>query len=418
MKFLLISMALLTGLISAGQTLSLAHAQEQAEKNYPAISRKSLIAQTAAISIENLQKGFLPQVSVSAQASYQSDVTQIPISLPGLNIQSPSKDQYRILTDISQLVYDGGITKAKKELQQLNAAAEQQKLELELYQVREKINQLFLGILLIDQQLKQVALLSEDIQTGINRVEAQLKNGTAFRSALDLLKAELLKTGQRNIELTSARKGWIDALSLFMGEELPMGIKLLSPDSFDMAIPMNRPELKLFEQQSLFLNAQKKLVDAGLKPRASIFSQAGYARPGLNMLKNEFAFYYIAGLRWNWSFSNFYTRKKEKEQIEVNKKTIETQKQSFLLQSNAQLLQQQAEIDKFKKLIASDREIVELRHNVTMASKAQLENAVITANDYLLQVNAEDQARQIMIYHQIQLIQARVNYQTTLGGKF
>ena len=142
---------------------------------------------------------FLPQVSVSAQASYQSDVTQIPISLPGLNIQSPSKDQYRILTDISQLVYDGGITKAKKELQQLNAAAEQQKLELELYQVREKINQLFLGILLIDQQLKQVALLSEDIQTGINRVEAQLKNGTAFRSGLDLLKAELLKTGQRNI---------------------------------------------------------------------------------------------------------------------------------------------------------------------------------------------------------------------------
>lgn len=418
MKFLLISMALLTGLISAGQTLSLAHAQEQAEKNYPAISRKSLIAQTAAISIENLQKVFLPQVSVSAQASYQSDVTQIPISLPGLNIQSPSKTSTgssRISANWSMM---GGITKAKKELQQLNAAAEQQKLELELYQVREKINQLFLGILLIDQQLKQVALLSEDIQTGINRVEAQLKNGTAFRSALDLLKAELLKTGQRNIELTSARKGWIDALSLFMGEELPMGIKLLSPDSFDMAIPMNRPELKLFEQQSLFLNAQKKLVDAGLKPRASIFSQAGYARPGLNMLKNEFAFYYIAGLRWNWSFSNFYTRKKEKEQIEVNKKTIETQKQSFLLQSNAQLLQQQAEIDKFKKLIASDREIVELRHNVTMASKAQLENAVITANDYLLQVNAEDQARQIMIYHQIQLIQARVNYQTTMGGKF
>ncbi len=171
------------------QRLSLEQSYELAQKNYPAIKQKELIKQTEAISIENLQKGFLPQFSLSGQATYQSDVTKIPVSIPGFTIESPSKDQYKLLADVNQLIYDGGITKEQKELQKLSASVEDQKVEVELYKLKERINQLFLSILYLDEQSKQVELVKTDIGTGIKRVEAQVANGVAFRSNLNMLKA-------------------------------------------------------------------------------------------------------------------------------------------------------------------------------------------------------------------------------------
>lgn len=401
---------------AAGQTYSLPQVQELAKTNYPAVKQKDLVKQTAAISIENLQKGFLPQVNISGQATYQSDVTKVPISMPGLSIESPNKDQYKLVADVSQLVYDGGLTKEQKSLQQLNASVEEQKVEVELYKLKERINQLYLGVLYLDEQVKQVQLMKNDIQTGIKRVEAQVQNGTAFRSNLNMLKAELLKADQRNIELKASRKGLIDALALFIGQALPETAQLAKPEvSVSATNEIARPELKLYSEQDKLISQQDKLITAKNLPRASLFAQGGYGRPGLNMLKNEFDFYYIGGVRFNWSLGGLYTKKKEKEQVAVNKKMVEVQKETFLLNTNTQLQQQQAEIDKLQQLVATDNEIISLRKTVTDAAKAQLENGVITANDYLKEVNAEDQARQALITHQVQLLQAQINYQTISG---
>ena len=406
----------LISLQAAGQTYTLPQVQELAKTNYPAVKQKDLVKQTAAINIENLQKGFLPQVNISGQATYQSDVTKVPISMPGLNIESPNKDQYKLVADVSQLVFDGGLTKEQKSLQQLNAAVEEQKVEVELYKLKERINQLYLSVLYLDEQVKQVQLMKNDIQTGIKRVEAQVQNGTAFRSNLNMLKAELLKADQRNIELKASRKGLIDALALFIGQALPETVQLAKPEvSVAATNEIARPELKLYNEQDKLISQQDKLITAKNLPRASLFAQGGYGRPGLNMLKNEFDFYYIGGVRFNWSLGGLYTKKKEKEQVAVNKKMVEVQKETFLLNTNTQLQQQQAEIDKLQQLVSTDNEIISLRKTVTDAAKAQLENGVITANDYLKEVNAEDQARQALITHQVQLLQAQINYQTISG---
>ena len=406
----------LISLQAAGQTYTLPQVQELAKTNYPAVKQKDLVKQTAAINIENLQKGFLPQVNISGQATYQSDVTKVPISMPGLNIESPNKDQYKLVADVSQLVFDGGLTKEQKSLQQLNAAVEEQKVEVELYKLKERINQLYLSVLYLDEQVKQVQLMKNDIQTGIKRVEAQVQNGTAFRSNLNMLKAELLKADQRNIELKASRKGLIDALALFIGQALPETVQLAKPEvSVAATNEISRPELKLYNEQDKLISQQDKLITAKNLPRASLFAQGGYGRPGLNMLKNEFDFYYIGGVRFNWSLGGLYTKKKEKEQVAVNKKMVEVQKETFLLNTNTQLQQQQAEIDKLQQLVSTDNEIISLRKTVTDAAKAQLENGVITANDYLKEVNAEDQARQALITHQVQLLQAQINYQTISG---
>lgn len=398
------------------QQLSLATAWELAQKNYPAVKQKDLVRQTAGISVENLQKGFLPQFSISGQATYQSDVTSVPISIPGFSIEAPNKDQYKLVADVNQLIYDGGLTREQKTLQQLNAKVEDQKVEVELYKVKERINQLFLSILYLDEQLKQVELVKKDIETGIKKVEAQVQNGVAFKSNLNMLKAELLKTGQRTVEISTSRKGLVAALSLFVGQELNEQVQLVQPASFLIADHnIDRPELKLYTEQENLIGQQDKLIQAKNQPKASLFAQAGYGRPGLNMLKNEFAFYSIGGLRFNWSLGGLYTKKKEKEQVQVNKKIVEVQKETFLLNTNAQLKQQQAEIDKLLQLISSDEEIIALRKTVTEAAKAQLENGVITANDFLKEVNAEDMARQSLITHRVQLLQSQINYQTILG---
>src|SRR5436190_1297778 len=418
MKRLLIVLLVLPGMLYVdGQSFSLQKAYELAVQNYPLIKQRELIKQTSEYGEENLGKSFLPQINISGQATYQSAVTQVKLPAPGIFIEPLSKDQYRILGDVSQLIYDGGAIKQQKGIQHLSDEVEQQKIEVELYKLKERINQIFLGVLFLDEQLKQVDLIKSDLNNGIMRVEAQVNNCVVLRSNLNVLKAESLKADQRAIELRSSRKGYIDVLSFFINQTLPENIKLEKPvvAGSVLANDIQRPELKLYSTQEKLLGGQYQVVSSRNKPKASLFFQGGYGRPSLNLFTNDFDFFYTTGLRLNWSIGGFYTEKREKKIIELNQKSIDIQKDVFLFNTNAQLKQQQSEFDKLQKLIATDNEIIDLRIKVKDAAKAQLENGVITANDYLREVNAEDQARQSLITHQIQLLQAQINYQTISG---
>ena len=422
------SMWLLTILffLSAGlraqtvKQLTLEEARQLARNNYPLMRQKELISKTAGITIENLQKAFLPQVSLSGQATYQSEVTQVKIPVPGVTIDPLSKDQYKLVADINQVIYDGGTANQQKNLQQLNATVEQQKIEVELYKLTERISQLYVGILFLEEQLKQSGLVKTDIANGIKKVQAQVTNGVAFRSNLSLLQAELLKTEQRVIEINASRKGLLLALGLLVNQNLPSDIQLQIPvpvNTNEEKDDIKRPELLLFSSQDKYLSSQVKLVDAKNLPRASLFLQSGYGRPGLNFLKNEFAFYYLGGIRLNWSFNGLYTQKKEKELVELNRRSVDIQKETFLLNTRTALGQQKAEMDKLQELINTDNAIILLRVTVKEAAKAQLDNGVITANDYLREVTAEDQARQSLIAHQLQLLQAQINYKNISGNQ-
>ncbi|MFT3824553.1 MAG: TolC family protein [Chitinophagaceae bacterium] len=397
--------------------LTLDEAYQWAQQNYPMIRQKDLVKQTASYTISNLNKGFLPQVTVTGKATYQSDVTEIPVQLPGLTIEQLAKDQYQVLAEVSQLVYDGGATAAQRNLQQVNALVEGQKAEVELYKVKERINQLYLGVLLLDEQLKQVELVKKDIRLGIQRVAAQVNNGTAFRSNQLTLEAELLKNDQRTIELKAGRKAYVEVLALFINKPLPEDVQLKAPVMTTVAYDREviRPELRLFSYQDSLFNTQQSVISAKNRPKLSLFAQGGYGRPGLNMLDNSFNFYYIAGARLNWSLGSLYTTKKERQLLEVNQKMIAVQKDVFMLNTNTQLKQQEEDIAKLRQLMEVDDQIISIRAKVKEASNAQLENGVITANDFLKEVNAEDQARLSLIAHQVQLLQAQINYQTLTG---
>ncbi|MBL0310924.1 MAG: TolC family protein [Bacteroidetes bacterium] len=421
MKQIIATVAAIFGLLFLSaqptETLTLDGCYILAQENYPLFKQRDLIGKSKAYNIDNAKMGYLPQVNISAQATYQSDVTKIalPPSVP-ITIEPPNKDQYKLYGEVNQSLTDAFLIEPQRKLALNRAEVEQQKLEVDLYQLKERVNQLYFGILLIDGQEEQVEILKRDLQSGIDKISAAIKNGVAYKSNLSELRAELLKADQRTIELKATRKAYVDMLGQFINRELTENTKLESPTPVLPSLGLNRPELSFFDLQKKTLDTQDKLVVAKTLPRAGVFFQGGYANPALNFLKNEFAGYYITGIRFGWSLGGFYTLRKDKKLLDVNRSLIDIQRETFLFNTNFALKQQNAELDKLNDLIKSDDEIIGLREEVKNAAKAQLENGVITSSDFLTKLNAEDQARQNRLIHHIQLLMAQYNYKTTSGN--
>jgi len=333
-------------------TISIEECYKLAQTNFPLVKQMALIDKTKEYSISNAAKGYLPQFSINGQGTYQSDVTSL--SIPGINTTTLSKDQYKVYGEVNQSLTDFGIIRQQKELANTNAETEKQKIEVELYKLKERINQIYFGILLIDAQIEQTELLKKDIQNGIDKTNAAITNGTALKSNADNLKAELLKTDQRTIELKANRNGYTDMLALFIAKDVTKNTKLITPVTQVIQPTINRPELKLYETQKKSFDIQNKLITARNLPKVGLFFQGGYGRPGLNQLSNDFATYYIGGLKLNWNFGGLYTARNDRSLLKLNKQTIDVQKEVFLFNTNLSLSQENSEVDKFLKLIGTD----------------------------------------------------------------
>lgn len=387
-----------------------------AQRNYPLVKQYALLEKSQAYSLGNAAKGVLPQLSLAGQGTYQSEVTGLPISIPGVEIRSLSKDQYKLYGEVVQPITDLFTLKHQKELLRSNTKAEAQKIEVELYKLKERINQLFFGILLIDAQIQQTESLKKDIQLGLDKTNAAIANGTALKSSAMVLQAEQLKVVQRTTELKATRRGYLDMLALFIQQPLDTGVTLERPMVTLVNNGINRPELRLFAAQRSIFDAQNKLISARNLPRASLFLQGGYGRPALNFLSNDFESYYIGGIRFSWNLSNFYTSKNERLNLGINQDIVSLQQETFLFNTNLTLKQQDAEVAKLQELITSDQEIIQLRQNISTTAKNQLEYGTITSNDYITYLNAADQAQQGLLLHQIQLLLAQYNAKTTAGN--
>jgi outer membrane protein TolC len=395
--------------------LSIDQAYKLARQNYPLIKQRDLVTKTREYTITNAARGYLPALNINGQATYQSDVTNIPFKIPGVNIPQFSKDQYKIYGEVDQVIYDGGVIKNQKESARANEEIQQQNIEVELYALYDRVNQLFLGALLIDEQLKQNDLLKKDIQNGIDKSKALVANGTAFRSTVDELQAQLLTTDQARVELEANRKAYIEMLGLFINKPADL-IVLEKPAPPAIADVVTRPELTYYDFQKRAYDVQEDLLKTQLRPKFNFFVQGGYGRPGLNMFSNDFEWYYIGGLRLIWNLGSLYTLHNQKQILGLNRDMLDVQKETFLFNSQVTMKQQNADVKKYMELLNKDDEIIALRESVKTASSAQLENGVLSAHDYVTEVNAEDEARQGRILHEVQLLQAQYNYQNTMGN--
>ena len=411
------SLVLVVCLWQAGwaQNLTLDSVLTKAERNYPLIKQFDLTKKAEQFSLDNISRGVWPQVMIAGQASYQSDVTQLSIPIPGFSAPEMSKDQYRLYGEINQSLTDLITNKYQKEAIKANAEIENQKLETDLYKVKERVLQLYFGLLLADNQTSQLSILRKDLENALKTTKAAVENGVAIVGSEDVLEAELIRLDQKITEGKAASEAFRQMLGAFIQEELGYETQLEMPKSTDMVNGKLRPELILFDSQKRAIDAQSQLISSKTYPRFSLFLQTGVGRPALNMLDNDFSMYYLGGLRLQWNISSFYTQSKEQEVLDTQKELVEVQREAFLFGNQLQLLQQETEINKWKKLLESDAKLVELRQKITRTSASKLENGTITSTEYLTHVNAEDQARKNLILHDIQSILAQYQKKLTTG---
>lgn len=409
LKYLILLAFLLHLSLNAQETVTLKETQQLAKEHYPLIKRNGLIEKTKAYTLENIAKGWLPQINVVGQATYQNEVTQLPFALPNSSVEPLSKDQYKVYADIQQTVYDGGLISNQKKLAKIQSETEIQKNEVELDKLEERINQIYFGILQSQEQLKQTEITKNDIENGLKKASAQLEYGTIFRSQVDVLKAQLIGLEQRQIEIQSLRKNLIETLSLFTKKDFSENTVFETPEKLLLTGENNRTELKLFSLQQQFLETQKSLVQSKNLPKLGAFFQGGYGKPGFNMLRNEFDVFYISGLRLQIPISGYYTKKNDLALLNTQQQDLEIQKENFLFNQNFSTIRNNEDLEKLQKLIQKDEELIVLRQSIKKASLAQLENGVINTSDYLREVNAEEQARIHKMTHEIQFLLTQYN---------
>ncbi|WP_247654978.1 TolC family protein [Chitinophaga varians] len=409
----------LTAQAQQQQALTLETCYALARQNYPLIKQYDLIARTSRYTVANAGKLYLPQLTVSGQASYQSEVVNFAAVLPpvpGLHPPELSKDQYRLQAELSQQIYDGGVTRYQQEASRANEKVQQQNLEVSLYAIRERVTQLYFAVLLMDAQLRQNALRRSNLQSTTDKMKAALANGVAYRSNVAELQAEIVNADMASTEFRANRKAYLKMLATFIHQPLSDSAVLAYPDAARPAEGIRRPELALYDYQQKTYDVQERQLKSAYLPRLNAFLQGGYGRPTLNIVSNDFGSWWMGGIRLNWSLGSLYSLKNNRRLLDINRHMVDVNRETFLLNTTLTMQQQQEDVDKYAALMEQDDEAIRLRSAVLQSARAQLDNGVITVHEYISQVNAENLAKQSRILHEIQLLQAQYNYKNTSGN--
>lgn len=391
---------------SRAQVITINEAQEKAEANYPAIAQFDIIEKTKEFTISNAGKAYLPQGTLYAQGTWQSDVPGIELNMPGVEMPTIDQDQYKVVAELNQLIWDGGRVSAQKKSVEANTELEKWKLKSEIYTLRERVNNLYFGILLMKENLNQLEILEKELQRNYDNVQIYVQNGLANETDLNVVKVEQLKTSQQRISLEANLEAYIRMLSLLTREPLSKDYVFVKPEpeSALSTSSMNRPEISMFNAQEAALESQKSLLNAQTMPTIGAFAQGGYGKPGLNMFDDKFTPYFLGGVRVSWNFSSLYTLKNDKKKIDLQKSAVNSQRETFLHNLNTLVPQQQAEIEKYGKTMKDDNEIIRLQTQIRKTAEVKVENGTMTVSDLMKEINAEEAVKQAKTLHEIQLL--------------
>lgn len=403
---------------SAYSQLTVESCWKKAAQHYPLSAQLQLINNNGRLDNTNANLRYLPQVSISGKGTAQTEVMQLPVNIPG--IDEISKFQYSGVIEVNQIIWDGGATRSQKRISAASSKVEKSKLVVDLYTLNERINRLFFGILLTEEQLKQNSIFQDELQTNYRRYLSLVQNGLASQSDLDLIKVEQLNADRQRIELSSALRTYREILSEMIGEPLPGNVTLVKPDYSNFSTDnksIQRPEIALFDAQSDLLLSQKNALISGIRPRLNLFGQGLLGYPGINQFQNEYSDWLVAGVRLGWELGGFYSLRNNYAKIENNIGRLKKEKETFLFNTKLQIMQQKNEIDKYKELIKMDDEIIALRNDVKNASEARVENGTISVTDLIKDINAVNLAIQEKSLHEIQLLISIYNLKNSINNQ-
>lgn len=408
-------------LTSVAQAQTLEECQQAAEKNYPIIKQYGLIAQTTELTVKNIQKGWLPQITASAQATYQSDVVSWPENTQrmyqqmGLNMKGLTKDQYKIGVDLQQIIYDGGAIGSQRSIARQEGKVQEAQTEANLYQVRKRVNEMYFSLLLLNEQIR----LNDDVKALLlsseKKLAAMVKGGTAATSDFDNVKAERLSVAQQNESLKSQRQMLQRMLSVFCGIEISNPEK---PAAVEASVSAsNRPEIRLFNNQLKLTEVQEKALDTKLRPTLGLYAQGYYGYPGLNMFEDmmsrKWSLNGIVGIKLSWNVGALYTHKNDKAKLKAQRELIENAREVFLFNNNMEQIQQTENVSRYRTMMQGDDEIIALRTNVRKAAESKLAHGIIDVNSLLREINNENAAKTQQAIHEIDMLKEMYNLKYT-----
>lgn len=415
----------------------------RAQQHYPLVKQYELIEKSEKYSLNNAAMAYIPQLSISASATYQTDVTSFPQGIPGVTLPQLDKDQYQAIAELTQIVWDSGAVRAKRNNIKAQSEVSRREYEVEMYKLRDRINNLYFGILLIDNQISRLDVLMTELASTYKRVENCIDNGVANESDLDIVEVEVITANQNKNNLETLRNVYTRMLSAMIGEEDYKNVQLRRPEGYlpqssagssankehepssamddtisgqEYFLENKRPELALFEARIKELESRRSFITAKNLPNIGLFVRAGYGRPGLNMFDTNFTTYAIGGIKLSWNISSLYTRKNEIRSIDTGLKNIEVMKDTFIFNSDLSSGQQNAEIQKFQKIIEDDARIIELRGKIRKSSENKLDNGTISTSDLIREITKEEIAVQDKIKHEIELLKSIYDLKNTLNN--
>jgi len=415
-KLLIILLYFITLSTNAQEKLSLEKCYSLAESNYPTSKQSALIPEQNELNKQIIQTGKYPKIELDAQATYQSDVVHFPSENPGLLFELPNKDQYRATLSVNQLIYGGGTIDAALEEENAKSITQQQRINVELYQIKPKINQLYFSVLLLQEKHSLLIAKQKQIEEKKKEIDAGIKYGAVLPSSGAVLEAELLKINQQLTDINSSKQNLLQTLEKYLGIQITETTELSYPEpTTNLSETPLRPELELFNLQKLQIDNTSTLLSKNRLPKIYGFAQGGYGNPGLNMLDNSFQPFYYVGLKLNWNVFDWNKTKKQTQALEINKQFIDSEKEEFKLQTSIETEQQLLEIDKYNNFIESDQTIIDLRKQILRTTESQLKNGVITASDYIEKLTDLYESENDLKTHTLQLSLAQANYKVIRG---
>ena len=388
-------------------------------ENYPQVQEMSLIEKTKDLDLKNAAFAWIPQLNVSGKATWQSQVVEMPFEMPGMEFNIPH-DQYGLTADITQQIWDGGASHSKKELAEAGAEVKKGQLETSLWSLRSRVENIYLGIILIDKQMALNDLLRESLERSRSEVKSLVEKGVALSTDMDQLSVNILSCLQQRASLEADRNSYVRLLSLMTGKDM-QGVELVAPTEalsyMEEGEPdfSGRPEMSLYSAQLKQNDLQLRQLNTLISPKLNLTFQAGYGRPGMNMLSGDFSGYCVAGFKLQWNIGALYTRSNDIHKLNADARRIELTRQTFLMNSSIEAEQKNNAILKARDVLERDTEIIELRQKISRSSESQYHEGTIKMNDYLSMLDEEYKARANESLHEIQLMMAVYDMKNTLG---
>lgn len=412
-KILWVALAL-SSMTAAAQT-TLEQCLSACGESYPLVHQLHLLQQSSDLTLQNAAKAWWPQVSAQAEVSYQTQVTELGISVPGIHIPTKDHDREGVVVQVDQTLWDGGRIRSQQNATRRQLAAQEAEVAVSLYALRSRVIQLYFATLLLDEQLQLNTLLQEQLSRDYERVAAAEQKGVATGADIDAVRLQQLTTQQQRASLLVQRETYVQMLSALCGLSLKADERLTTPAPPLPSVADSRPEYALYSAQAAQLEAQRDVLKAQWLPRFGAFVQGGYGKPGLNMLSSKFEPYAIGGLRLSWSLSPLYTRKNDLRKLEVSEQMIAVSRSVFERNQSVELAQQTGEVKRFAALAQQDEEIIRLRQSIAQSARVAMERGTLDGTQYMNRLTDEYLARQQQAVHRMQHLNSLFQLNHTKG---